>query len=219
LEAKYNVLNAPTEYEFEERATNHDKPASKDSKTTATKPSTKKPQVVKTSTRPPVDVSISVRVERDWCEFSLDAVSGQGGELHRRGYRPLVTERSLRETLAASVLHAIIPSSNVQGAATNSNDEVVLWDPMCGTGILPIEAAMLMHNTSVIPPSKQLSKQFAFQDWLSFDAKAYERCLQSAAIQANQSAKNIQWVPFLLFWFSFSRSFQSFLESAEIRWL
>ena len=57
--------------------------------------------------------------------------SGMG--LHKRGYRPAAGAAPLRETLAAALAYNSRP-----------RDNVLLWDPFCGSGTIPIETAMIM---------------------------------------------------------------------------
>lgn len=102
-----------------------------------------------------------VRLFRDECTVSADA---SGELLHRRGYRLAITKAPLRETLAAAMLAA----SRWEGTAT-------LVDPMCGSGTIPIEAALLARR---MPPG--IGRRFAFMRWPGFDAAAWEELLQQA---------------------------------------
>ncbi|MBE6667064.1 MAG: class I SAM-dependent RNA methyltransferase [Ruminococcaceae bacterium] len=62
-------------------------------------------------------------------------IDTSGTALHKRGYRPQSGEAPLRETLAAAM--AII---------SRPREDVLFWDPFCGSGTIAIEAAMLMSN-------------------------------------------------------------------------
>ncbi|HKT61800.1 MAG TPA: hypothetical protein VJQ46_17205 [Gemmatimonadales bacterium] len=95
-----------------------------------------------------------VRLYRDQCTVSADA-SGQ--LLHRRGYRLETAKAPLRETLAAAML-----------AATGWTGQGPLLDPMCGSGTIPIEAALLARR---IPPG--FGRTFAFQCWPDFDRDSW----------------------------------------------
>ncbi len=75
------------------------------------------------------DVSVTVRIARDVATVYLDL---SGEPLHRRGYRVEVTEATLKETLAAAVLRL-----------SGWTPSVPLLDPLCGSGTLAIEAAMM----------------------------------------------------------------------------
>src|SRR3954463_823882 len=92
-----------------------------------------------------------VRIVDDQCEISADS---SGELLHRRGYRKEVAKAPLRETLAAAM---ILASGWRPGSP--------LVDPMCGSGTIPIEAAMIARR---IAPG--LRRQFQFMRWPSFDS-------------------------------------------------
>lgn len=90
---------------------------------------------------------------------------GQLGDLlHRRGYRREIAKAPLRETIAA----AMVLASGWKG------DEPLL-DPMCGSGTIPIEAAMIARN---IAPG--LTRRFQFMEWPAFDAERWNRILENA---------------------------------------
>jgi putative N6-adenine-specific DNA methylase len=105
-----------------------------------------------------------VRIHRDLCTISLDS---SGELLHRRGYRQEIGRAPLRETLAA----AMLLGSRWDGRSP-------LLDPMCGSGTIPIEAALLARR---IPPGWQ--RQFAFQQWPGFDEGRW-RALRAQAEEA-----------------------------------
>jgi putative N6-adenine-specific DNA methylase len=102
-----------------------------------------------------------VRLFHDECEISADS---SGDLLHRRGYRKETGKAPLRETIAA----AMVLASGWQGQSP-------LLDPMCGSGTIPIEAAMMARR---IAPG--LSRRFQFMDWPGFDASAWTELLASA---------------------------------------
>jgi putative N6-adenine-specific DNA methylase len=87
-----------------------------------------------------------VRFFRDRCTVSADA---SGALLHRRGYRQATAKAPLRETLAA----ALVAASGWDGVAP-------LVDPMCGSGTIPIEAALAARR---IPPGAH--RGFAVERW------------------------------------------------------
>ncbi len=72
-----------------------------------------------------------------------------GAPLYRRGYRTEANDAPMRETLAAAI-----------AATARPREEVLLWDPMCGSGTIAIEAAMLVNN---IAPGK--ARRFAAEDF------------------------------------------------------
>jgi len=112
-----------------------------------------------------------VRLFRDDCTVSVDA---SGAHLHQRGYRFATAKAPLRETLAAAML-----------LAACWNGAVPLVDPLCGSGTIPIEAALLARR---VPPG--LRRGFALEKWPSFDpadlraavARAEDRILPRAPV-------------------------------------
>lgn len=102
-----------------------------------------------------------VRIVNDECEISADS---SGDLLHRRGYRQEVAKAPLRETLAAAM---------VLSSGWSPNEP--LLDPLCGSGTIPIEAALIARG---LPPGAK--RRFAFMDWPSFDANRWESVLGSA---------------------------------------
>ena len=97
-----------------------------------------------------------VRAVRDHFTISADA---SGELLHRRGYRLETAKAPLRETLAAAML-----------IGCKWNDAIALVDPFCGSGTIPIEAALLARR---IPPG--FLRSFAFESWPDFDAKLWAK--------------------------------------------
>jgi putative N6-adenine-specific DNA methylase len=96
-----------------------------------------------------------VRLSDDICTISIDS-SGQ--LLHRRGYRQAVAKAPLRETIAAAML---------LGSEWDMQSPLV--DPMCGSGTIAIEAAMLARR---IAPG--LERHFAFEQWPGHDEAAWK---------------------------------------------
>ena len=87
-----------------------------------------------------------VRFHHDRCTVSADA---SGALLHRRGYRQATAKAPLRETLAAALV-----------AASEWDGHSPLVDPLCGSGTIPIEAALLARR---IPPGAR--RPFAIEGW------------------------------------------------------
>jgi putative N6-adenine-specific DNA methylase len=97
------------------------------------------------------DLLINVHVSGNWIHVSLDS---SGGTLHKRGYRDGYFEAPLNEVLAAGmIMHA---------GWTGTTPFI---DPMCGSGTLVIEAALIAAN---IPPGI-FRKGFGFERWKDFD--------------------------------------------------
>jgi putative N6-adenine-specific DNA methylase len=108
------------------------------------------------------DVLINAHIEGDRCLLSLDS---SGSSLHRRGYRPAMGLAPLKETLAAALLEIAEWKPNIP-----------FLDPLCGSGILPIEAALKSLN---IAPGLY-RKQFGFQTWRDFDRALWQKILTEA---------------------------------------
>nr|WP_255491382.1 THUMP domain-containing protein [Dysgonomonas sp. ZJ709] len=115
----------------------------------------------KTSKRPSVDVKdpdllINFHIAHDKCTLSFDS---SGESLHKRGYRVAQTEAPLNEVLAAGMI-----------LKTGWRGESDFVDPMCGSGTLLIEAAMIAMN---VPPGIYRSK-FAFEKWKNFNQDLFD---------------------------------------------
>ncbi|MGQ0765807.1 MAG: THUMP domain-containing class I SAM-dependent RNA methyltransferase [Gemmatimonadota bacterium] len=94
---------------------------------------------------------VAARIDRDICTVSIDS---SGVLLHRRGYREALAKAPLRETLAAAML-----------LRTGWDGALPLADPLCGSGTIAIEAAMIAGD---IAPG--LERSFQCEAWPSFDA-------------------------------------------------
>lgn len=115
----------------------------------------------KTGKRPSVDTKnpdllINFHVAHDKCTLSFDS---SGESLHKRGYRVAQTEAPLNEVLAAGMI-----------LKTGWRGESGFVDPMCGSGTLLIEAAMIAMN---VPPGIY-RQNFAFEKWKNFNADLFE---------------------------------------------
>jgi len=98
---------------------------------------------------------VEVALLEDTATLTIDT-SGAG--LGRRGYRPLVGKAPLRETLAAAMV-----------LLSFWRPDRPLLDPFCGSGTIPIEAALIGRN---IAPG--LERRFAAEDWPAVDAKLWQ---------------------------------------------
>ncbi len=105
---------------------------------------------------------VIVRLLDNLCTISIDS---SGALLHRRGYRLATAKAPLRETLAAAMV-----------MASGWDKTSPLLDPFCGSGTIPIEAALLAGR---VPPG--FRRRFAFMDWPHFDSKVWEKLLADAA--------------------------------------
>lgn len=111
----------------------------------------------KTGKRPNVnaekpDIRINLHIGNDQVTLSLDS---SGESLHKRGYRVATTEAPISEVLAAGML--------LMAGWKGQSD---FYDPMCGSGTLLIEAALIARN---IAPGV-FRQSFAFEKWPDFDA-------------------------------------------------
>jgi putative N6-adenine-specific DNA methylase len=102
-----------------------------------------------------------VRLFRDHLVLSADT---SGELLHRRGYRQATAKAPLRETLAAAVLLG----AGYDGSAP-------LADPMCGSGTIPIEAAMIARR---LAPGR--ARSFAFEQWPGHNAALWRDVRETA---------------------------------------
>ena len=115
----------------------------------------------KTGKRPNIsvanpDIRLNMHIAEDHCTLSLDS---SGESLHRRGYRQESVEAPLNEVLAAGM----ILLSGWQG-------DTDFIDPMCGSGTLLIEAALIAKNMA----PGLFRKEYAFEKWPDFDAELFD---------------------------------------------
>ena len=122
--------------------------------------------------RPGVRVNVHADDSR-----TLVSIDLSGESLHRRGYRREGGEAPLKETLAA----AIIRLSEWSG-------DVPLLDPMCGSGTLLIEAALILGDSA--PGLGR--KYFGMTRWKSHDGALWDN-LVSEAIEREDDARNLPW--------------------------
>ncbi len=102
------------------------------------------------------DLYINLHIAGDLVTLSLDS---SGESLHKRGYRVANTQAPINEALAAGML--------LLAGWKGQSD---FYDPMCGSGTLLIEAALIARN---IAPGIY-RKGFAFEKWANFDADLFE---------------------------------------------
>ena len=102
------------------------------------------------------DIYLNVHIAGDTVTLSLDS---SGESLHKRGYRVANTQAPINEALAAGML-----------LLAGWHGQSDFYDPMCGSGTLLIEAALIARN---IAPGIY-RKGFAFEKWANFDADLFE---------------------------------------------
>lgn len=115
----------------------------------------------KFETRPNIDTDrpdcqVSVHIDRENCEISLNT---SGEPLFKRGYKTATNIAPINEVLAAGLL-----------LKSGWSGQCDFLDPMCGSGTLLIEAAMIACN---IPPNIN-REHFAFQKWEDFDENLFQ---------------------------------------------
>jgi putative N6-adenine-specific DNA methylase len=102
------------------------------------------------------DLKINVHIDRQVCTISLDS---SGESLHKRGYKTATNIAPINEVLAAG----LVMLSGWDGQSD-------FMDPMCGSGTILAEAAMIACN---IPPNL-MRKEFAFERWEDWDVELFE---------------------------------------------
>jgi putative N6-adenine-specific DNA methylase len=114
-------------------------------------------------------VTIEVSLLEDVASLTIDT-SGDG--LHKRGYRPMVGEAALKETLAAGLI-----------LLSNWEPRRPLIDPFCGTGTIAIEAAMIALD---LAPGRL--RTFAASEWASFPGEPWDDAEDEAEERAEAAA-------------------------------
>ena len=120
----------------------------------------------KTGQRPSIDkdfpdLRINIHIDRDQVSVALDT---SGASLHHRGYRTATNIAPINEVLAAGML--------LLSGWDGSSD---FLDPMCGSGTLLAEAAMIACNI----PANINRKEFAFEKWNDWDNDLFDMILDS----------------------------------------
>ena len=103
------------------------------------------------------DIRLHIHIAEDKCTLCLDS---SGESLHRRGYRQESVEAPLNEVLAAGMI-----------LMTGWQGDCDFIDPMCGSGTLLIEAALIAHNMA----PGLFRKEYAFEKWPDFDADLFDK--------------------------------------------
>lgn len=102
------------------------------------------------------DIRLNIHIADDQATLSLDS---SGESLHRRGYRQESVEAPLNEVLAAGMI-----------LMTGWHGDTDFIDPMCGSGTLLIEAALIAHNMA----PGLFRKGYAFEKWPDFDEGLFD---------------------------------------------
>ncbi len=128
--------------------------------------------------RPNVDVKnpeikIHLHISENNCKVFLDA---SGDPLFKRGYRVNTGIAPINEVLAAGML-----------VLSEWTPEIPLIDPMCGSGTIPIEAAMMATNT----PASILRDEFGFMHWPDYDEALWKKIKKEGIAQIKSSQAQI----------------------------
>lgn len=123
--------------------------------------------------RPDVDVKtpdlrINVHINTEFCTVSLDS---SGRSLHHRGYRTATNIAPINEVLAAGLL-----------LLSGWDGQCDFLDPMCGSGTILTEAAMIACNI----PANINRKGFAFEKWHDFDQDLYDKIVEISLNKARE---------------------------------
>ena len=107
------------------------------------------------------DLKIDIHIDRHFCTVSLDS---SGESLHKRGYKIATNIAPINEVLAAG----LVMLSGWDGQSD-------FMDPMCGSGTVLVEAAMIACN---IPPNL-MRNEFGFERWEDWDVDLFEKIEES----------------------------------------
>ena len=107
------------------------------------------------------DVRINIHIDKDQCSVALDT---SGNSLHQRGYKTATNIAPINEVLAAGMLL-------LSGWEGKSN----FLDPMCGSGTILAEAAMIACNI----PANINRKEFAFEKWNDWDNELFDNIVEA----------------------------------------
>lgn len=119
------------------------------------------------------DVRINIHIHKDHCNVSLDS---SGRSLHHRGYRISTNIAPINEVLAAGLL-----------LLSGWDGKSDFLDPMCGSGTMLTEAAMIACNI----PANINRKEFAFEKWEDFDEVLFEKIVDSSLKKAREFSHKI----------------------------
>jgi len=109
-------------------------------------------------------------------DFATLMIDTSGVALHKRGYRPTSGAAPLRETLAAAI-----------AAISRSREDVLFWDPFCGSGTIAIEAAMIMTRQA-----PGISRSFACEDFNIFSDRKFLKEERTKALSEIDHKSNFE---------------------------
>lgn len=133
----------------------------------------------KTGTRPNIDVEspdlrLNIHIHENSCDVSLDS---SGASLHQRGYKTATNIAPINEVLAAGLL-----------LLSGWDGQCDFLDPMCGSGTILVEAAMIACNI----PANINRREFAFEKWNDWDADLFELIKNTLLKKTREFHFNIQ---------------------------
>lgn len=114
------------------------------------------------------DVRLNLHISNDQCSLLLDS---SGTSLHKRGYRSYADKAPINEVLAAGLIQ-------LSGWQADSH----FLDGMCGSGTIPIEAAMFAMRI----PAGYYRKEFGFMKWADFDRQCWQQVVDEANEQISE---------------------------------
>lgn len=116
------------------------------------------------------DVAINIRLFKNEATISLDS---SGESLHKRGYRVATGPAPMNEVLAAGLI-----------LISGWNGKTNFIDPMCGSGTIPIEAALYARNI----PSGYYRDDYSFKKWNDYDPELWTQVVN----EAKENIRDIQ---------------------------
>ena len=117
-----------------------------------------------------VKYQIEFFIFKDVAALMIDT---SGIPLHKRGYRPASGAAPLRETLAAAL-----------ALTSRPREDVLFWDPMCGSGTIAIEAAMILANRA-----PGLGRSFAAEEFPQIKATWWKDAREAAEASVKKDAQ------------------------------
>ncbi len=121
-----------------------------------------------------VKYQIEFFIFKDVATLMIDT---SGTALHKRGYRPVAGEAPLRETLAAAMAMTARPG-----------EDILFWDPFCGSGTIAIEAAMLATNQA-----PGLDRHFAGESFAALPPEIWKKERERAMSEIRFDSKFEVW--------------------------
>lgn len=119
------------------------------------------------------DIYVDVHIAHNICTISLDS---SGESLHKREYKIAADKAPINEVLAAGMIKI---------SGWDGSEDFI--DPMCGSGTIPMEAAMIAMNI----PSGYYRSRFAFMSWTSFNEELWKKVKSEADAAVTETECNI----------------------------